>query len=145
MPYFDKNRATKKVELVDADGKPNGYWVLLRHLTVAEGRELGIQAEKSPEDQKKAGEAGILKAILDWNIDETDGQKAPIDADHVEKLFQNDYLQLAEAYAEFEGAKPKATFPDGAAERNSAELTRASSVAAIPQTQPVVGEVGTPA
>jgi len=142
MPYYDKNRETRKVEFVGADGKPNGYWVLLRHLTVDEGRALGEKAKEGPAQQKEAGEEGILAAILDWNIDETNGATAPIDAVHIGKLFQLDYLKLAETYAEFEGATPSATFPDGAAERNSAELARAASAAAVPPPDPVVVAAG---
>jgi hypothetical protein len=147
MPYFDKNRETKKVQL------SGDYWVLLRHLTVEESRSLGnTQAMRHGTEEEKdaamsqAGMTSLVLGILDWNLDEPDGQKATIDEAHIQKMPQPDFMKLSEAFSVFEGItkSPDARFPSGAEVGGGAESGGAGGAAAVPTPGNLVAQIGAP-
>jgi hypothetical protein len=131
MPYFDQNRETRKVELSD------GYWVLLRHLTVQESSDLG-----EIKTDRERGQAGMLRAILDWNLDDLNGDKAPITSDWLGRMPQGDFKRLSEAFQELEGIVADAKFPGGAGVSGGDGGGGAASAAAIPATASAVGATG---
>jgi hypothetical protein len=154
MPYFDKSRDIKKIELLGEDGLPNGYWITLRHLTVTESKEIGKQIADAPEGPERdkaqgaAGEQGVLTAIWDWNLTESDGNggevKVPIERakEVIGNMPQGDYMRLLQEYGKFEGIKTDARFPDGAAGRDNAGLGGAAGIAAVPGASSALATVG---
>ena len=160
MPYFDKNRDIRKVELLGQDGLPNGYWVTLRHLTVEEDRKLAEDADKAGGGSlamRAAGEQSLLLSIWDWNLTEDDGnggeRKALITQAYIDKMARPDYLLLAQELSQFEGVKVKdnpesvkaeARFSGGAVRSDTAQPGGPSGVAAIPEQSAVVAQAGAP-
>jgi hypothetical protein len=94
MGYLNPMRGTVKVEL------PDGYWVVLRHLSMDESDKHG----EIQDDTEKVIQ-GLATAAVDWNLDDENGQKFGKEA--LPQVFrdmpQGDFVKLSIAFARNEG------------------------------------------
>lgn len=96
--YGNPLRGSRKVELND------DYWVVLKHLRLGESDALNDKYTGDDQSsRKKAGKEGLLLAIHDWNLDDEQGDKWPIDLEHLDMLTQEDFIKISEVFAEMEG------------------------------------------
>lgn len=90
MGYFQGEQPTKKIELTD-----KAYWVeIFTELRWGQSKQFFRATKDGEVDMVASADAYLLALIKDWNLTEVDDQKAPIDADHINNLSQDDALLI---------------------------------------------------
>ena len=97
MGYFGEGEV-KRIELAIKDAAGNPYWVDVKtNLKYGDMKNFvnltkdGVANTVTQLDQ-------FLKAVIkDWNLDDSKGEKAPIDQKHIDQLAQNDAVAIINA------------------------------------------------
>ena len=98
MAYFKEGRKTKKVNLLS---NPD-YWVeIYTDIKWGQSKHALQIKEDGTVDMVISADKLLQMMILDWNLDDEKGDKAPINEEWIDKLEPSDALYLArEAGAE---------------------------------------------
>jgi len=110
FPFVKREQANegKKLELIDGNGKPTGYWLMVASsysdtYKVRKGRvmrelaESVIENRHDDENQIKLTAKMVAAAITGWNVPEEFGE---FNAENAEKMML-DYPQICDAVDKF--------------------------------------------
>jgi hypothetical protein len=87
------------------------YWVRLRHLRTREAREIG---ELNGLSGSERGLAGLTAAIVEWNLDDDEGNILPVSPEVIDEMAVAHSVKLFEAFNAEEGGSKDAGFPAAA-------------------------------
>lgn len=91
MPYFKEGRSKRKVNLPSNDK----YWVeIFTDIKWGQSKHALTMREDGTIDMILSADKLLQMLIVDWNLDGEDGNKVPIDEEHIDMLDPSDALFL---------------------------------------------------
>ena len=107
MGYFAED-VIKKVELAVKDAEGNPYWVNVKeNLKYGDIKTFINLGKEGVVDAVASLDAFLKAAIVDWNLDDGEGNIAPVDEEHINKLGQTDAVTIINAAGAAIAGDPK--------------------------------------